>query len=420
MSDLRLPVNSAVTIPVNVLPLVDDTDFKTIETAVAYNAGGIALKWNFVTTAGVMTQTAVTPANAGNYLWTNLGGGMYAVALPASGGGSANNATEGYGWFTGVANGVLPYRGPIVAFEPASAINRKDLGVIQNGTLAAVTSTSQVTLPSSASNNDDAYRGCFFQPTGGTGGDQNGRTIVQQVGRLITLSPPLDQAVGTNTTYDIFSGEQGVADEFQQPVRALSHQGNPLATATQIPTASANAAATWNEIRGGSRPAGSFGAFIDAAISGVTVGGVSADALAAAVWAAIGSANAAPNSHGAQLYTGLNNLINVTTQIITLLGQVSDRTPTLVGGRVPAVAEVVTDKAGYALSATGSATLTEDYPADGQPGNLAQLLYLILSVVSQKSISGTVLTALKLNGTTQAAKYALNDSVAPTSVVRVE
>lgn len=109
-------------VPVNVLPLLDDTDFKSIESAVAYNAAGMTLKWNFVDTAGNFTQTAVTPTTSGTYDWAHQGGGMYSIEIPASGGASINNDTEGFGWFTGVATGVLPWRGPVIGFR-ASGLN---------------------------------------------------------------------------------------------------------------------------------------------------------------------------------------------------------------------------------------------------------------------------------------------------------
>lgn len=111
-------------VPVNVFPLTDNTDFKTRETSVAYDAAGMDLVWNFVTTGGAFTQTAVTPTTGGSYDWTHQGDGMYTIEIPASGGASINNDTEGFGWFSGVATGVLPWRGPIIGFR-ASGINNK-------------------------------------------------------------------------------------------------------------------------------------------------------------------------------------------------------------------------------------------------------------------------------------------------------
>jgi len=110
-------------VPVNVLPLLDDTDFKTIEAAVAYDAAGMDLRWNFVTTGGAYTSTAVTPTTGGAYDWAHQGDGMYSIEIPDTGGASINNDTEGFGWFTGVATGVLPWRGPTIGFRAAALNN---------------------------------------------------------------------------------------------------------------------------------------------------------------------------------------------------------------------------------------------------------------------------------------------------------
>lgn len=138
MADIHVAVDTAVVVPINVLPLLDNTDFKTIEDAVAYNAGGLALKWNFTTLAGATTQTAVTPTDTGgDYDWTNIGGGIYKMEIPASGGASINNNTEGVGWFSGVATGVLPWRGPTIQFLPSALIDiesgASSVGTAQTG-----------------------------------------------------------------------------------------------------------------------------------------------------------------------------------------------------------------------------------------------------------------------------------------------
>lgn len=124
MPDLWMDVDAALAeVPVNIAPLIDDTDFKTVEDAVAYNASGMDLRWNFVTTAGAFTSTAVTPTTAGTYDWAHQGDGMYSIEIPATGGASINNDTEGFGWFTGKITGVLPFRGPIIGFRAAGLNN---------------------------------------------------------------------------------------------------------------------------------------------------------------------------------------------------------------------------------------------------------------------------------------------------------
>lgn len=116
---IYLDVDTAITVPVNTVALTDDTDFKSREIAIAYDQAGMDLVWNFITSAGVITQTAVTPTTGGDYDWSHVGDGMYKIEIPASGGGSINNDTEGYGYFTGICTGVLAWRGPTIGFRAA-------------------------------------------------------------------------------------------------------------------------------------------------------------------------------------------------------------------------------------------------------------------------------------------------------------
>ena len=119
--EIWMNVDEAVRIPVNVMPLLDDRDFKTKEISVPYNADGMKLTWNFVTTDGMVTQTEVIPTIGGDYDWVHVGDGMYTLEFPASEGLSVNNDTEGFGWFVGCATGILPWRGPIVGFRAAAS-----------------------------------------------------------------------------------------------------------------------------------------------------------------------------------------------------------------------------------------------------------------------------------------------------------
>lgn len=126
MPDLWMDVDTALSeVPVNILPLIDDTDFKTIKDGIAYDAAGMDLTWNFVTTGGAFSSIAVTPTTGGDYDWAEhtADDGMYTIEIPASGGASANNDTEGFGWFTGVCTGVLPWRGPVIGFRDADLNN---------------------------------------------------------------------------------------------------------------------------------------------------------------------------------------------------------------------------------------------------------------------------------------------------------
>ena len=62
-------------VPVNCAPLLDSTDY-SIETALAYNASGMALYWHFDDLDGAHTVTQVTPASSGNYVWAHQAQGI--------------------------------------------------------------------------------------------------------------------------------------------------------------------------------------------------------------------------------------------------------------------------------------------------------------------------------------------------------
>ncbi|HUX03034.1 MAG TPA: hypothetical protein VMY35_18905, partial [Phycisphaerae bacterium] len=62
--------------------------------------------------------------------------------------------------------------------------------------------------------------------------------------------------------------------------------------------------------------------------------------------------------------------------------------------------------------------LTESYAADAAAGTPAQLLYLILQGISEFAISSTTKTVKKLDGSTTAATYTLDDETSPTSITR--
>lgn len=121
MPDIWLDVDTAVVIAANKVPLVAKSDGTTISASVAYNAAGMDINWNFVTSAGATTQTNVVPTTAGVHDWVALGNGMYTMEIPASAG-TINNDTEGYGWFSGETTAEAAFVSPVYGFR-AAAIN---------------------------------------------------------------------------------------------------------------------------------------------------------------------------------------------------------------------------------------------------------------------------------------------------------
>ncbi len=120
---IYMDVDTALSeVPVNIAALIDDGDFKSREESVTFDQAGMDLLWNFITTAGVHTQTAVVPTTSGVHDWGNAGNGMYTIEIPDTGG-TINNDTEGFGQFTGFATGILPWAGPWIGFRAAALNN---------------------------------------------------------------------------------------------------------------------------------------------------------------------------------------------------------------------------------------------------------------------------------------------------------
>lgn len=171
MPDLWMDVDAALSeVPINLVALIDDSDFKTREESVTYDQAGLDLLWNFVTPAGAMTQTAVTPTDTGGaYDWVNQGNAYYTIEIPASGGGTINNDTEGFGWFSGFATGVLPWRGPVIGFRAAGLNN-----VLIESAYSATRGLAGTALPAAAA---DAAGGLIISDAGGLDSDTEAANV---------------------------------------------------------------------------------------------------------------------------------------------------------------------------------------------------------------------------------------------------
>lgn len=466
-------------VPVNVAPLTDDTDFKTIETGVAYNAAGMALYWHFVTSAGAYTATAVTPTTAGDYDWAHQQQGMYTIEIPASGGASINNDTEGYGWFTGYATGVLPWRGPTIGFR-AAAINDSLCDTNTTGLLAPTTAgrTLDVTATGEAGidwanvgsptttlnlsgttiktatdvETDTAdIQSRIGTPSDLGGGaslaanntDMAGATFSSTTDSQEALRNRGDSAWITATGFSTHSA----ADVWSVATRVLTANTN-----LNDPTAAAIADAVWDEALSGHLSAGSTGEALNAA-------GAAGDPWTTSLPGAYGAGSAGyiignninapiatvdtvvdaikavtdllPDAGALSSLATASALATVDT-VVDAIKVVTDALPdsgalTTITNNVAAIlADTGTDgvvvasasKAGYTLSATGSAALTEGYAALGAAATLPQLLYEVRALLAEKSISSTTLTTKKLDGSTTAATYTLDDATTPSAITR--
>lgn len=116
-------------------PLIDDSDFKTLETGVAFNAAGMDVSLYEETQEGT-SKTALTLTSGGTQDWVELGDGYYYVEVTA-----AQLNTAGIAWVGGVATGILPFES--VHYDVVDPTNANDLAALMD-TLSsgAFTSTS--------------------------------------------------------------------------------------------------------------------------------------------------------------------------------------------------------------------------------------------------------------------------------------
>lgn len=390
MADMYFDVDAALTeVPVNLLALIDDTDFKTRETAIAYNAAGMDLVWNFVTSAGAFTQTAVTPTTAGTYDWTHQGDGMYTIEIPASGGASINNDTEGYGWFTGLVTGVLPWRGPVIGFRSA-ALNDSLCDTNTTGLLAPTVAAR--TLDVSAGGEAGVDWANVGSPTTAVNLSATNIDVDQVVASVSGAVGSVTGAVGSVT---------GSVGSVTGAVGSVTGNvgGNvvgSVGSVTGLTAANLDVAVSTRLASAG------YTAPDNASISAILTDTAEIGAAGAGLTALASAANLATVAG------------YIDTEIATLQTSVND---------LPTNAELATaldalPTAAENATAVLTTAMTESYRADGATGTLAQMQYEIIGHLGESAIVGTTKTINKVDGTTAAATFTLDSDTAPTSITR--
>lgn len=176
-----------------------------------------------------------------------------------------------------------------------------------------------------------------------------------------------------------------------------------------------------------------------------TAGAPSASTVADAVWDEATSGHVAGGTFGEQCKSDIDAILEDTNEIgvagisLTDLGGMSAGMKAAVNAEVDGAlntaipgsptADSVNErvKAIDAKLPTGdlvdsndilTTALTEAYAADGSPATLSQLLYMLWSSLSEFGISGTTITAKKLDGSTTSMTFTLDDDASPTSRTR--
>ena len=172
------------------------------------------------------------------------------------------------------------------------------------------------------------------------------------------------------------------------------------------PTAAAVADAVWDEATSGHTTSGTFGEQVKTDIDAILVDtGTTLDGKI-------------------DVIDGIVDNILVDTAVIGSAGAGLSAIPWNASWDAEVQSEVADALAAYdpptkaEMDAMWTTAATESYAADGAAATPAQLMYMILCAVSEFSISSTTITGKKLDGSTTAMTWTINDATSPTSRTR--
>ena len=393
------PVDTAIVMVVG--PCIDNTDFKTLEEAIAYNAAGMDVSLIVEKTDGTTAVTAITLTTAGTSDWTHKDGGYYEIEVTA-----AQNAEEGIAYIRGVCTGVLPFES--IRYNVVKA-NVYDSWI--KGTDVLQTDVTQWLGTAVTAN-------VAGQPT----------VDVTRIGAatqsLIDLKDFVDSGydpatnkvqgvvlVDTTTTNTDLVSAASIVNEWETQSQAdpTGFHVNVLEIGGTAQTANDNGAdinailADTNELQGDWTNTGRLDTILDtiaadtttdipALIADVpTVAEFEARSIVAANYVVVGDTIAG--------VTTATNLTNAPTS--------GDLTATM---KTSVNTEVV--------DALTVDTIADSYATDGNQPTLVQAILAIHQMMQEKSISGTTLTVKKPDGSTSAMTFTLDSATTPTSITR--
>lgn len=351
------PVDAAIIMVVG--PCIDDTDFKTLEEAIAYDAGGMDVSLIVEKTDGTTAVTAITLTTGGTSDWTHKDGGYYEIEVTA-----AQNAEEGIAYIRGICTGVLPFES--IHYNVVKA-NVYDSWI--KGTDVLQTDVTQWLGTAAESPN---VAGCVAVDLVRIGG------VTQS---LIDLKDFVDSG------YDPATNKvQGVV-----LVDTTTTNTDMVGTDNAALAATALTDATWTDTRAG---------YIDELAAAnlptdiadiPTVAEFEARSIVAADYVVVGDTIAG--------VTTATNLTNAPTN--------GDLTATM---KTSVNTEVID---GLTVD-----TIADSYSTDGSQPTIAQALLEILQMMQEKSITDTTLTVKKPDGSTAAMTFTLDSATTPTSITR--
>lgn len=256
---------------------------------------------------------------------------------------------------------------PIVLYPSGTVV--PEFGIVRRGTPQSITSTT-TTIDASAAFGDNVLAGMVLGVYGSTQAYWQYRAVNSNVGSTDVITHDAWTTTPSGTlTYIIYAGA---------PMSSTTTLSNNV---TQVAGSTAAATSLKNVLTGVG------GETLTATITGNRTGTLTGN-ITGNLSGSVGSVTGAVGSVTAGVTVTTNN-----------------------------------DKTGYALSNSGidglfTRALTESYATDGAAPTVAQALFAIQQFLQEKAASGTALTVKKLDGSTTAMTFLLNDADSPTSITR--
>jgi len=368
------PVDTAIVMTVG--PCIDDTDFKSLEEAIAYDAAGMDISLIVEKTDGTTAVTAITLTTGGTSDWTHKDGGYYEVEVTA-----AQNTEEGIAYLRGVCTGVLPFASAHYNIVKANVYDSWVKG----------TDVLQVDITQ-------------------IGGDAQSATDLKDF---------------TDAGYDPATNKvQGVV-----LVDTTTTNTDMVGTANAALAATALTDATWTDAKA---------AFLDHSIVTVdtNVDTLLTRVTAAVALASICTETRLAELDAANLITDVANVKAETVLIVADTNEL--QTDWVNGGRLDLILDIIAADTTTDIPALIAAlnnistaevntqmvdvltidTIADSYSTDGNQPTMAQAVLAILQMMTEKSITGTTLTVKKPDGSTSAMTFTLDSATTPTSITR--
>ena len=360
-----------VSITMVVGPCIDDTNFKSLEEAIAYNAAGMDISLIIEKADGTTTVTAITLTTGGTSDWTHKDGGYYEVEITA-----AQNAEEGIAHLRGVCDGVLPFESPRYDIVVANVYNS-----LVTGTDVLQTDVTQW-LGTGVHANVAGYPSIDLISMGGAT-----QSLIDLKDFADNCYDPVNDIVPVNIT-------QLLGTAIATPTIAgvlevdLTHMGGVAQSAADLKLfaddcytpATGLVNSNLTRIQGTSQSAADLKDFVD----NCYIPGTNSISLVdtCTTNTDIGVAGAGLTDLGG-MSTGMKAEVNVEAKDVIAID-----------------------------------TIADSYATDGAQPTLVQAVLAIQQHLQEMSISGTTLTIKKPDGSTTAMTFTLDNATTPTSITR--